>query len=274
MLADLHVHSIYSDGRYTPDFLCQRAKERGISLLSVTDHDTMLGEEDKRQAAQRYGISYLSGWEISAYADGQKLHILGYGCRLGEAYHAFKAERERAAFLRAEDSVQKLQKIGVPVTMDEVLLQRSAPNLPVHTMHLSRAIAKKLSVHEGEAYLRFLNVGCPAYSDIGRPTPEQAIDCIHACGGVASVAHPGRITLNPLEKEKMLRALAKYGADGIEAVYQTHTEEETDYFLRLAKELGLFVTGGSDTHYESETHYVGSTAFTPAKEFLERVRVL
>lgn len=281
MLADLHTHSIYSDGLYSPDEICRKAKSRGLSLVSVTDHDTMAGEEVKRAAAERHGLLYISGWEISAYEGDQKIHILGYGCQQNEAYHAFMAKRKEGAFLRAQDSVQKLQKLGVPVTMDEVKLQLSAPDLPIHTMHVARAAAGKLGVSDSEVYMQYLGYGKPANSRIGRPSPKEAIECIHALGGVSSIAHPRRMTMRFEEREKTLRALAKMGADCIEVYYTSHTEEETEYFLRLSKELGLLVTGGSDTHFEEgerdkihEKHRIGSPVFTPSKELLERLKII
>ncbi len=271
MFADLHTHSVYSDGWFTPEELCKRAVSRGVSLLSITDHDTLSGEEAKRAAAKKYGLFYVTGWEISAYYRGEKMHVLGYGCALNDAYVSFMNERKQGALQRVKIGVEVMQKLGVPVTEEEVLSERSAPDLPVHTMHLARAIAKHLSITDSEAYLRFLNRGKPAHSDFGRPTPKQAIDCIHACGGIACIAHPGRITLDFAEREEIIRALAAYGMDGIECVYTTHTEEERGYFTRLARELNLFITGGSDTHFEDRTHTVGSPKFEPEGELLSRL---
>ncbi len=273
MFADLHVHSIYSDGRYAPEEICQRAISRGISLLSITDHDTLAGEEEKRASAKKYGVKYVTGWEISAYLHGEKMHVLGYGCALNEGYFRFMRERTEAAYLRMEDSVKKLQALGVPVSKEQVLLERLMENSPVHTMHVARAVAKALSISDGEAYLRYLAVGKEGHSDLGRPTPKQAIDCIHACGGIAILAHPGRIPLPVEEREKIIRSLAKEGLDGIEATYTTHTKEETAYFLRLTETLGLFSTGGSDTHYEEESHQIGFPRFTPSKPLLDRLGI-
>ncbi len=276
MLADLHLHSIYSDGIYSPDEICRRAKARGLSLLSITDHDTLAGEQDKRAAAKKYGLEYLTGWEISAYLDGEKMHILGYGCQLGEGYEGFMQERKRTAFLRAQDSVEKLRLQGVDLRLEEVLSERSKADLPVHTMHVARALGKKLGIREGRAYELYLAIGKPAHSTIGRPTPKQAIDCIHACGGVACIAHPGRLTLPFEEREKALERVVSMGADGIEAVYTTHTDSDTAYFLAFAKARGLLVTGGSDTHYEADEcegdiHRIGTPRFTPSKQLLDRI---
>lgn len=279
MFADLHIHSIYSDGLYSPDEVCRRAKAKGLSLLSITDHDNLQGEEVKRAAAKRYGLAYVTGWEISAYEEDQKIHILGYGCDLNEGYLSFIEERKKGAKRRAEDCVQKLQKLGVPVTMDEVYMQLSSPDLPIHTMHVARAAAVHLGATDSEVYLQYLGYGKPANSGLGRPTPKEAIDCIHACGGLAVIAHPGRITMGFEEKEKTIINLKRLGADGIEVIYTTHTKEETEYFLTLSKRLDLLVTGGSDMHSEEvgEELYqrkIGEPAFAPSKELLERLKII
>jgi predicted metal-dependent phosphoesterase TrpH len=281
MQADLHTHSIYSDGLYSPDEICRKAKSRGLSLLSITDHDTLAGEEVKRAAAKRHKLAYVTGWEISAYEGSQKIHILGYGCDLNEAYFAFMEERKKGAKLRAADSVQKLQQLGVPVTMEEVYMQLSSPDLPVHTMHVARAAAVHLRASESEVYMQYLGYGKPANSGLGRPNPKEAIECIHARGGIASIAHPGRMTLTFEEREQTIRRLKGLGADGIEVFYTTHTEEETEYFLRLSKELSLFITGGSDTHFEGEgsskyprLNTIGLPLFAPDKDLLERLKII
>ena len=274
MLADLHLHSVYSDGLHSPDEICRLAKARGVGLISITDHDTMAGLDVKQEAAKRHGIAYLSGWEISAYEKEEKIHILGYGCEMGEAYTRFNQKRKEASFARAEDSVKKLNAVGVPLTMQNVLDMRSSPDLPVHTMHIARAASLYLGITEGEVYCAYLAKGKTANSAIGRPTPREAIDCIHSTGGFASIAHPGRIEMDFAEREKLIISLADYGADGIEGVYTTHTEKETAYFIRLAKALSLCVTGGSDTHFEDGTHAIGSPAFTPSDELLKRLSII
>lgn len=273
MTADLHVHSVYSDGLYSPDEICRKAAARGISLLSITDHDTLAGLEVKRQAALRHGIQYLSGWEVSAYAGEQKIHVLGYGCEDGSAYARFTEVRKAAAFERAKDSVEKFRAMGIPVCYQEVLDRRSDPDLPVHTMHIARAVAPYLGITDGEVYREYLAIGKPANSNIGRPTPEQAIDCIHEAGGIAVIAHPGRLEMVQEERENALRKLVAYGADGIECFYTTHTEKDTEYFLALARELGVLVTGGSDTHYEEETHRIGLPRFEPSQALLDALKL-
>jgi len=269
--ADMHLHSVYSDGLNTPEEICCLAKMRGLQAISITDHDTMNGDEEKRAAAGKYGLAYVSGWEISAYDEDLKLHILGYACERGEAYTRFMQDRKAASLARAEESVAKLRALGVPVTMDDVLSFQTDKTAPLHTMHVTRAAAKYLGLSTRETYERYLNVGMPANSSIGRPTPKEAIACIHASGGIASIAHPGRITLDDDGKERIVRSLAECGVDGIEAFYTTHTEKETAWFCTLAKELGLYITGGSDTHIEDGTHAVGLPVFFMASALQKRL---
>lgn len=259
MRADLHLHSIYSDGKNTPDVICKLAKARGLSLLSITDHDTLMGLEAKRAAAKKYGLHYLSGWEISAYEGEEKIHILGYGCQINEAYERFTEKRKEASFARVEESVKKCNAVGIPVTVEEVLSMRLQKDAPAHTMHIARALQKYVGGTDGEVYEKYLSRGKVANSNIGRPSPKEAIEVIHALGGMAVLAHPGRI--HSLDKKQLIISLKALGLDGIEAVYTTHTDRETAYFQTLAKEYGLIVTGGSDTHVEDGTREVGSPTF-------------
>lgn len=190
MRADLHTHSVYSDGYYAPEELCRRAKANGVELLSITDHDTMNGDKEKRAAAERYGLLYVSGWEISAYAGESKIHVTGYNCKRGAAYRKFEKDRMELGFERAQDSIDKLKAAGIFISLGDAKARRADPSAPVHTMHIAQAAAAVSGKTAGEIYERYLAPGRIAHSIIGRPTPEEAADCIHASGGIASVAHP------------------------------------------------------------------------------------
>ena len=272
MRADLHMHSTYSDGLCSPDELCSLAKSRGVELLSITDHDTMNGEEIKRASADKYGLRYLPGWEISSYENDVKIHILGYGCQRNEAYIRFMEDRKRMAYIRAEDRIKKIQAQGIPITMEHVTGFRADPTTPVHTMHVARALAMFVNATPSEVYQEYLARGKSAYSDIGRPTPKEAINCIRAAGGFAVIAHPGRIHMEKAEKEGLIRSLVDCGAEGIEVVYTTHTEEEIAWYRALAKDFHLLVTGGSDTHVDDEKHAVGKPVFFADEALLEKIK--
>jgi predicted metal-dependent phosphoesterase TrpH len=140
-------------------------------------------------------------------------------------------------------------------------------------MHICKAIEQETGMPAWDAYNRYIAPEMPASSLIGRPSPWQAVECIHDCGGIACIAHPGRIEMSFAEREALIRDLKKFGVDGMEAYYPTHTEEETQYFLALTKELSLLVSGGSDTHYESLERKIGDPFFEPSDALLSKVKV-
>ena len=280
MRADLHLHSLCSDGKYTPAAVAAKCKEAGLSLFSLTDHDSMEGVPEAVSAAKELGISCVPGWEVSAYED-VKVHVLGYGCVREEAYFRFLQERKESALVRAEDMIGKgNESLGLSVSLKDALALRARPDAPLHTMHVVRAFARALGAVEGDAYremagklyLELFDRGKPAYSGLGRPSPEDAIEVIHASGGIAVLAHPGRIRLENAEKRALLDRLARAGLDGIECVYTTHTEEETQAFCSYARAHGLLVSGGSDFHMEDCIHAVGRPVFEPDGALLEALR--
>lgn len=272
--ADLHTHSRYSDGKYTPQEVCERAKANGVQLLSITDHDTMGGNEEKQKCAKENGLLYVAGWEVSAYMGAIKVHITGYNCQQTDDYFRFLQQRIDSSYARAEENIQKLKQFGFHVTIDDIRARLADENGPIHTSHVARAAAS-LSGGLSSAFFmsEYLTVGKPAYSSIGRPTPQDAVEIIHKLGGIASVAHPGRITLSQENKENLLKMLCAYGVDGIEAVYTTHTKQETEYFLSIAEKFNLLVTGGSDTHKENEKYAIGSPIFYPSEKLLEKLNI-
>jgi predicted metal-dependent phosphoesterase TrpH len=263
---------LYSDGKYTPDEVCRRAKEAGVEVISITDHDTMNGLEDKRAAAKKHGLISIDGWEISAYLNDERVHVLGYGCKDGEGYRAFMQRRVDSAYARAKERVEKLNRIGIPLTMERVLAGQADKTAPIHTMHVARPLGELLGVSPGEAYIRYLEKGCPADSMIGRPSPKEAVECIRASGGVAFLAHPGRIRVSEEDKEEMIRGLVDCGLDGIECYYPAHTDLQTEHYLHLAKKYGLRVSGGSDTHWEDESQSYGDPPFFVDEELLSFLR--
>ncbi len=271
MRGDLHLHSVYSDGALAPAELASLAARKGVELFSLTDHDNMEGNAEAAEAARACGLVFVRGWEISAY-DGCKIHVLGYGCEAGAAYRDFLAERTRCARLRAREMVDRANAyLGLHVTMSEVESERAKKDAPLHTMHVARAFARRLNRTAGEVYLACFNRGMPAYTAFGRPTPEEAIEVIHACGGIASLAHPGRITLPFGEREAVMERLVRRGLDGIECHYTTHTAEETEYFTAFARRRGLLRTGGSDFHASGGRPKIGEPLFYADDDLLRAV---
>lgn len=261
MRADLHLHSAYSDGTCTPWELAKRVKEAGVALFSVTDHDSLEGAEEKLAAARAEGLRYASGWEISAYR-GDRVHVLGYACKRGDAYFDFLKKRTEGARLRADDMRRKANAyLNLNVTMEEVESFHDKKQTPIHAMHVVRAFASVLQTDPTALYVELFNRGKPANSSLCRPTPEEAIDVIHASGGIAVLAHPGRILLGMDERVSLLEELVKAGLDGIECTYTTHTSYETEAYGSFAQQHRLLVTGGSDFHTDDGKHIIGQPLF-------------
>ncbi|MBQ9081596.1 MAG: PHP domain-containing protein [Clostridia bacterium] len=276
MRADLHVHSVYSDGSYTPEALAALAKGKGVELISVTDHDNFAGDVRKRKAFESVGIRYVTGVEISAYENKTKVHVTGYGYdATSPLCLAYQKERIALADERLFDVLNRLKKYkNISLSEQSVRAELKEENIPVHTMHVVLALLKAgyfSSVKEAfhECFMPHL----PTYSYVGRPTPAQAIEMIHSLGGVACVAHPGRISLPFEEREKLLFSLKELGIDGIECVYSTHTQEQTEYFKGLTEKWNLLKTGGSDFHNDFGKRVIGLPLFEPDQRLLEAVHV-
>lgn len=274
MRADLHTHSYYSDGLLSPQDIADLCVKNGVGLAALTDHDNMNGCKEFARACKARGVAFVRGLEISAYTD-VKVHILGYNVDSGSAafqkFYSFVCD---GALARTAEILAKLKKRGMSLSFDEVLRERRCEKSPVHTMYIARAAARKgYSPSPSAFYADMLAPGRPAYSALGRPSPEYALQTINECGGFASLAHPGRITLNDDEKIALVGRLADEGLRGIEAVYSGHTERETAYFKEVAARYSLLVTGGSDTHYAEGSRAVGTPEFYPSEELLEALGV-
>lgn len=261
MRADLHIHTYYSDGKYSPREIAERAAARGVVLLSMTDHDTLDGLEEKRAAAEACGLLYAAGFEISAYTSC-KVHVLGYNCRADGTYAKFSEARREGAVLRARESLSRANRVlGLSLTLDDVRRRMKFKDGPIHTMHIVDAFAEAVHAERGALYAALFDVGKPAYSDVGRPTPFEAVRLIHDLGGFAVLAHAGRIALDERARLSLMDSLVAVGLDGIECYHSQHTARETEYFLRYAEDRGLLVTGGSDFHADGAGREIGSPAF-------------
>ena len=290
------MHSVFSDGACSPAELARRVKEAGLSFFSLTDHDNMGGSDEAAQAARALDLHFVRGWEVSSYEGAVKVHILGYGCKPERAYEDFLKARFEGALVRAKLMIERANEyLGLNVTMDEVESYRVRKNAPLHTMHVVSAFADRLSRKKGSVYQELFDCGRPAFCTECRPTPLDAIDIIHRTGGIAVLAHPGRILdldeadvrryreTQDVDVRRMLKAesdnrraslidrLVSAGIDGIECTYTTHTDEETEAFSDYARAHGLLETGGSDFHHEGGWNVLGLPAFSVDGALLERL---
>jgi hypothetical protein len=275
MRADLHIHTYYSDGMQSPAEVVESACRNGLDIIAVTDHDNMEGSDEVSAACADKKIIAVDGIEISSY-DGVKVHMLGYNVdKSCSAYQKFRTWCLSAAEERTRDILSKLKRHGVNLNFDDVVKERKCNLSPIHTMHIARAGSRKGYANSpADFYLTYLNAGKCAYSDVGRTTPKQAIEIIKACGGICSLAHPGRITLDADKKLALIDSLCNCGLDGIEAVYSGHTESDTAYFREIAERYSLLVTGGSDAHYREGNREIGVPRFEPSEKLLSALKII
>lgn len=255
MLCDLHMHSRCSDGSLEVEALVAAVHAAGVSVFALTDHDTLEGLKRAEEHARTLGLKLVSGVEISTRlgeAQDVELHILGYGfdvehAGLAEGLMAQKdARRERIPKI-----VSKLNGLGLALTVEDVY--REAGNATPGRPHVARALIARGHVRStDEAFKRFLGDKGPAQIVKSVPTPAEAIRLIHAAGGKAVWAHPlARPIQRPGGFELLLRELSRHGLDGVEEVHPSQDPNIRRRIRRLARELALHVTGGSDFHGEA-----------------------
>lgn len=252
---DLQSHSTHSDGVLAPAEVVKRAREAGVQLLALTDHDTVDGVDEALSAAG--DIRVVPAVELSSvHGTYEDLHILGYGidhtdATLRATLADFRQDRIRRILAMAE----QLRAAGF--TIDPKRLEHEAPGRP----HLAAALLEDndLNLSKDEVFARYLVPGTPTYVGRSRPTVQQAIEVIHAAGGLAVWAHP---YWDVEEAEAALREFAGYGLDGVEAFYITHDEAQTRQLHALARELGLITTGSADFHGPTHDHFNRFRAFS------------
>lgn len=247
---DLHCHSTASDGTLTPTQVVELANRCGLSALALTDHDTVAGVGEAASAAERVGLDFLPGIEISAeYPVPGTLHILGYGVdpenpRLKRLTDELIAGRDN----RNPRIVAKLNEMGVAVTMNE--WEDEAKGNVLGRPHLAAILHRKGYVSSiKQAFDKYIGQGAPAYFDKERLTPRQAIERIRESGGVPVLAHPIQLrTTNDAELERVVKDLLDLGLVGLEVIHSDHDAGQIEKYTQLANRFGLLKTGGSDFH--------------------------
>jgi predicted metal-dependent phosphoesterase TrpH len=239
---DLHAHSTASDGAATPSELVAAAHHLGLAAVALTDHDTIAGVRSAVAEGERVGIRVIAGVELSAVDASGETHLLGLHLRDLEAVDARLAELRDMRRTRAERIVQRLNALGVRVTMDDVLAQ--AAGGAIGRPHVARAlIANGWAGDLRAAFDRYLAAGRPAYVPKERLSLADAIAIVHRARGLAVLAHPG-----PSATAERVKGLAALGLDGVEVRHPSHDEGETARILSVTERAGLVPSGGSDWH--------------------------
>jgi len=241
--ADLHLHTHFSDGTYSPEEMVGHGQKQGLAALALTDHDTVEGCQRAAQACEAAGIEFIAGSELTAEQDGHELHILGYCLEtqnpvLLKEIAKFQAVRQN----RIREMVRRLNEVNVPLGEETVftLANCRAPGRP----HVARAlVAAGLCESLDEAFERFLKKNRPAWVPKFKMSAADAIALIHQAGGVAVMAHPG---LN--RTDEVIPGMVEAGLDGIECFHTKHSASTSQHYLQLAGRFQLLVSGGSDCH--------------------------
>ena len=265
--ADLHLHTSYSDGAFTPQDLLAHASRAGLTILSITDHDNTGALREAMELGSTLGIEVISGVELSTTVDAQDIHLLGYFIDpeneiLQEHLAIFRAERLR----RAERIVQKLHELKLPLPFEAVLAR--AGTASIGRPHIAAALVEAGLVDNYQAaFGRYLGFGKPAYERKYQVSPREAIRMVADAGGLSFIAHPG----NAID-ERVLFALIKEGVDGIEVVHPSHSSERTAYYRGIAEEYFLLTSGGSDFHGGRRNDLDVLGRFSVPAEAVEKMR--
>lgn len=242
-LADLHLHTHFSDGTYSPEELAAHAREQGLDAVALTDHDSVEGCERMAEACRKEGLEFIPGAELTAEVTGQEVHILGYWMdlesgRLRSELNRFQGVRQR----RLRDMVTRLNESGV--NLSESLVMSLANCEAPGRLHVARALVQQGFARDHDhAFDRFLKRGRPGFVPKSRMSAEEAVGLIREAGGVAVLAHPGLY-----RNDGLIGKLKEAGIDGLECWHTRHSPEASENYARKAAELDLVATGGSDCH--------------------------
>jgi 3',5'-nucleoside bisphosphate phosphatase len=243
---DLHAHTTASDGAATPTALVETAHRIGLAAIAVTDHDTVGGVREATAAGERAGLRVVPGVELSAVDASGETHLLGLHLADLDTLDARLAELREMRRTRAERIVQRLNALGVRVTMQDVLEQ--AAGGAIGRPHVARVlVANGWAPDVRTAFDRYLAANRPGYVPKDRLSLADAIAIVHRAGGVAVLAHPGASAT-----VERLKALVALGLDGVEVRHPSHDDAEVGRILALTERLGLLPSGGSDWHGQPE----------------------
>ena len=254
--ADLHCHSVISDGTLTPEQLAERAKANGVHLWALTDHDELGGQKRAREAASALKIDYLAGVEISVTWMGETIHIVGLGI---DAEHAGIIEGLRRTRdgrgNRAKLMAEQLLKAGIPGAYEGALHFAGNHDLISRT-HFARFLVEQGVCRNTEhVFKNYLIEGKPGYVPHQWAKLDDAVSWIKAAGGVAVIAHPGRYSrLNAMQMDELYKHFKDIGGLAIEVITGSHSLDQYKTFAKIAQQYGILASRGSDFHDPSESH--------------------
>ncbi|MET1116824.1 MAG: 3',5'-nucleoside bisphosphate phosphatase [Comamonas sp.] len=278
--ADLHCHSIISDGTLTPEALAARARTSGVELWALTDHDEIAGQQRAADAARAEGVAYLTGVEISVTFAHETVHIVGLGFDAGNAaLHEGLAQVRGGRGPRALEMARQLELAGIPGSYEGALRYVGNPALISRTHFARFLVEKKICRDMGEVFRRFLTEGKPGFAPHRWARLQDAVQWVTGAGGVAVIAHPARYRFSANEEFALFSEFKAHGGQGVEVVTGSHSAAEYVTYAAMATEFGLAASRGSDFHSPQESRTdLGAlpllpSALTPVWELLaERIQ--
>lgn len=265
--ADLHCHSVVSDGTLTPESLAERAKTNGVELWALTDHDEIGGQHRAAAAAKAQGLKYLTGTEISVTFAGETVHIVGLGfdpdnVDMAQGLRATRGGRTE----RAKEMSEGLSKVGIKGAYEGALRFVGNPELISRT-HFARFLVESGVCSEtNEVFRKYLTEGKPGYVPHRWASLKDAVSWITGAKGMAIIAHPARYKFTPNEEYALFTEFKAHGGRGVEVVTGSHTAAEYVKYAETAKEFGLAASRGSDFHSPEESRIdLGTLPFLPGE---------
>lgn len=249
-LADLHIHTYYSDSTSSPEEVVEQARQNGLNCIAIVDHDTIDGIEPTLRAASAYGLEVVPGIELSSEINGKDVHILGYFIDCKNEYFSARVKQMQGSRIgRMEEMIAKLRQLGVDnIKLEEVAALAKSDSLG--RPHLAKVLVEKGVVADvRQAFDRYLSEKGPAYVSKFKQTPYEAIQLIREAGGVAVLAHPLITAV-----DELIPGFVQGGLGGIEVYYPNCSNNIIHFYEGIAQKHGLAVTGGSDAHGEAKRH--------------------
>ena len=267
MNADLHCHSVVSDGTLEPEALAARAKANGVELWALTDHDEIGGQHRARDAALALGMAYLTGTEISVTFAGITVHIVGLGfdaddARLAAARRMQPGGRRE----RALEMADGLAKVGIHGTYEGALQYVGNPELISRTHFARHLVESGICGDTQEVFRKFLVEGKPGFVPHRWATLKNAVTWITDAGGIAVIAHPARYKFSANEEYALFTEFKAHGGRGVEVVTGSHSSADAVRYTDTALEFELLASRGSDFHSPGESHIdLGTLPALPAQ---------
>ena len=278
---DMHCHTVYSDGTYSPEELIIQAKEKGLAGVAITDHDTTASWQDAKAASLAFGYPLIRGTEITAESGKTSVHVLAYlfDCEDKAALGLF-AQTRRARQERIRTMVDRIAR-DYPITWESVRAQiRNGEDTTVGRPHIADALVEAgVYPDRSAAFTGIISTHSPYYVPVFSPDVETVVSTMKQAGGVVVVAHPGAVSRNRfLLSDGEIGRLARLGLDGLEVYHRDNPPEQRRRLSALAERFGLLATGGPDWHGKGKPNELGenTTGIETVDEIISRgvIRVL